>query len=135
MRTDAERFRWLGSQDRTAFLRQAIDVAMDGLHVEFDILSAIRQLRREIQTMSQTLSAQVDAATAAIKADLDALATDLTAVAAEIAALQAGMPVGSTITQEQVDALNALKASADAVKATADAMATPPAPAPAPAAP
>ena len=92
------------------------------------LASQVTALQGSISTMSATLESQIQAATAAIQADLAGLATDLTSIASQIAALQAGQTVGSTVTQADVDALNAVKNAADAARATADAMANPPPP-------
>jgi hypothetical protein len=72
--------------------------------------------------MSQSLSQQIDAVTAALKADMDD-------ISAKVDQILASLQPGSMVTQAQVDALNALKASADAVAAKVDA-AVPPPPAP-----
>lgn len=61
IRTDQDRERWLQQQDRGAFLRQAIDIAMDGLYVEYDILGVLRQLRRDVNTDFTTLNAAIAA--------------------------------------------------------------------------
>ena len=58
--------------------------------------------------MSQSLSAQLDAATQAIR-------DDVAAVSAEVSKLLAGVTPGSTISQAQVDALTAIDASLKAI--------------------
>ncbi len=58
--------------------------------------------------MSATLSEQLDAATAAIKADV-------AGVSAEVTKLLGELTPGSTVTQAQVDALNAIDASLKAI--------------------
>lgn len=78
--------------------------------------------------MSQSISDQVDAANAALSAGLDAIQTDVTAIAAELAA--AVPPAGSTISQTQVDALNAQVARVQAVKSSLDALVVPANPTP-----
>ena len=52
--------------------------------------------------MSQTISQQFDAAVATLQADNAALATALGAIQTQLA----GMPVGSTVTQAQIDGFN-----------------------------
>jgi hypothetical protein len=96
-----------------------------------------RQLLRDILrsterliVMSQTLSEQVDAANAALSAGLDSIQTDVTAIAAELQA--AVPPAGSTISQAQVDALNAQVTRVRAVKTSLDALVVPPVTPPAP---
>lgn len=88
---------------------------------------SLKQVLQEIQTMSTTLEQQIQAATTELAGDIAEVATDLKVWAASVTP-------GSTLTQADVDALNAVVASADAAKAAADALAnpTPPAPAPGP---
>ena len=71
--------------------------------------------------MSTTLSQQIDAVTAALQADM-------ADISAKVDQILASLQPGSMVTQAQVDALNALKASADAVAAKVDAAVAPPAP-------
>lgn len=80
--------------------------------------------------MSATLSAQIDAANAALSAGLDSVQTDVTAIAAELA--NAVPSPGATVTQAQVDGLNASVSRLQAVKTALDALVVPPPPAPAP---
>ncbi len=79
------------SDDLTALLRQSV-----------------ASIRQEIKAMSTSLSAQLDAATQAIR-------DDVAAVSAEVTALLATVTPGDTITQAQVDALNAIDASLKAI--------------------
>lgn len=79
------------------------------------INAGVCAILERIAAMSMTLSQQLDAATQAIR-------DDVAAVSAEVTALLAGVTPGSTITQAQVDALNAIDASLKAIPA-----ATPPA--------
>lgn len=72
------------------------------------ILSAIYALAKEIRTMSETISQQIDASTAAITADIAALATAIGMVKDEIAALHAALIPGATVTQDQADKLAAV---------------------------
>lgn len=82
-------------------------------------------LTAKVDNMSQTIPQQVDALTAAMQAD----AAD---ISAKLDMIIANMPVGSNVTQAQVDALAAVKTALDAAAAKADAAAAPPVP-PAPA--
>lgn len=85
----------------------------------------LTQLRQEIKTMGTSLSEQMDASNAALSAGLDAIQTDVTAIATE---LSAAVPSpGSTISQAQVDVLNAQVARVQAVKTSLDALVVPPA--------
>jgi hypothetical protein len=105
---------------------------LEQLASSVDALKAF--ITQEFVRMSQTLESELQAATAAIQADVAEIATSLTTIATEISNLQAQLQPGATITQADIDAINALKTQADAVAATAQAMALPPPPAP-PAAP
>ena len=81
--------------------------------------------------MSASLSAQLDAAVAALRADNDAMTSALSAIKSEVAALVAAVPVGSTITQAQIDALNAaigVTTSNVAELSSIETAASPPAP-------
>lgn len=78
--------------------------------------------------MSATLSAQIDAANAALSAGLDSVQTDVTAIAAELAS--AVPSPGTTVTQAQVDGLNASVSRLQAVKTALDALVVPAAPTP-----
>jgi hypothetical protein len=66
--------------------------------------------------MGTTLSGQLDTVTQTLAADMGGLATDLTTIAGELTP-------GSTITQAQVDALNAVATSATQLKQQADQLA------------
>lgn len=106
------------------------------LHLPPELMAVVVDLLRQtlcnterLITMSQTLSEQVDAANAALASGLDAIQTDVTAIAAELQA--AVPPAGTTITQAQVDALNAQVARVQTVKTSLDALVVP-APAPPP---
>lgn len=88
------------------------------------LLHDILRNTERLIVMSQTLSEQVDAANIALSAGLDAIQTDVTAIAAELQA--AVPPAGTTITQAQVDALNAQVARVQAVKTSLDALVVPP---------
>ena len=69
----------------------------------------------ELRTMSENLSTQLDAALASVNSALDALSADVSSIASEVTALVAGMTPGSTITQAQIDAANALAARVSAL--------------------
>ena len=87
------------------------------------IATQIAELRQEMNTMSNTISSQIDAANAALSASLDAIQTDVTAIAAELAG--AVPSTGTSVTQTQVDALNASVARLQAVKTALDALVVP----------
>lgn len=99
-------------------------------------------LTKEISTMSATLSGQIDASTAAISAMLDRLTTDVGTIGADVTTLEselataiAGLPVGTAITQAQVDALTALGTRAGTIADSLEAIAAtvlPATPAPTP---
>ena len=87
-----------------------------------NISAQIADLRKEIEVMSGTLEEQLRAGLATLSADMDGLAADVAAIASQLTP-------GSTITQADIDALNAVVTSANNVKAAADALvAAPPAP-------
>lgn len=122
---------------------QAFGMIMSGIRrVPADIEHIATVLTKEISTMSATLSGQVDAATAAISAMLDRLTTDVGTIGADVTNLEselatavAGLPVGTTITQPQIDALTALGTRAGVIADSLEAIAattTPPVPTPAP---
>ena len=75
------------------------------------ILAELATLNAKVDHMSQSLSAQLDAATQAIR-------DDVAAVSAEVTKLLAGVTPGSTITQAQVDALTAIDTSLKAIPAS-----------------
>lgn len=90
----------------------------------------------ELHKMSQSVSAQIDAATAeilkdnaSIKADIATVAGNVTALSATIADLQAQLTAGTTVTQAQADALTAAASDADTTAAALHAIAAPPPPA------
>jgi hypothetical protein len=91
------------------------------------VMQQFTVLQKQVQTMGTTLSGQLDTVTQTLAADMGGLATDLTTIAGEL-------QPGSTITQAQVDALNAVATSANQLKQQADSLAQATA-APAPAAP
>jgi hypothetical protein len=74
------------------------------------IIGLLQTLTAKVDHMSQSLSAQLDAATQAIR-------DDVAAVSAEVSKLLAGVTPGSTITQAQVDALTAIDTSLKAIPA------------------
>jgi len=72
------------------------------------VLGLLNAIQLEIKIMSQSLSAQLDAATAAVE-------TDVAAVAAEVSALLASMTPGNQITQAQVARVTAIDAAMKAI--------------------
>lgn len=90
--------------------------------------------------MSASLADQLQAATASIQADLanqtaavGAVSAEVKALQDQVASLQAATPVGSTITQDMVDQLNAVATGLAAQNDALNAIATPtPQPTPAP---
>jgi hypothetical protein len=90
------------------------------------ILAAIANLQtnlqKEITTMSQTLSQQLDTATAAVE-------TDVAAVAAEVSQLLASMTPGTQITQAQIDRVTAIDTAMKAIPPATPVVIQPPAPA------
>jgi two-component sensor histidine kinase len=78
-------------------------------------------IHEEIQTMSTTLEAQLQASQQTTMEALQRLATDLTALAARL------VP-GNTISQADADAATAIATAATAAADQADAMVNPPAP-------
>jgi hypothetical protein len=131
----------------TMQVSQAFGIIMSGIRrIPADIVQSTTLLTKEISTMSATLSGQVDAATAAISAMLDRLTTDVGMIGADVTTLEselatavAGLPVGTTITQAQVDALTAastragnIATSLEAIVATTVPPVATPAPTPVP---
>jgi septal ring factor EnvC (AmiA/AmiB activator) len=91
-----------------------------------DRFTALQQTLKELKTMSESLSQQLDDADVRIEAALAKLSTDLTDIAAE---LKANTPnPGSMITQAQADRNLAIATNLESLAAAADAMATPSAP-------
>jgi phage-related protein len=80
------------------------------------VTQLLTNLQKQVQTMSTTLSGQLDQITQTLAQDMSGLASDLTTIAGELTP-------GSTITQAQVDALNAVATSANTLKQQADALA------------
>jgi phage-related protein len=89
--------------------------------------SIVNALKRELHLMSDTLQKQIQDATAAIQADVQAVGDDLTnlgsiatTIQGELANLGTIQP-GTTVTADDVAALQNVKALADQLKASADA--------------
>jgi hypothetical protein len=100
---------WTMDRIRENAGRVDVHVKIDGLaELGALFLKGFNKLEQEIQTMSQTLSQQIDAATAAIVADVSA-------VSAEVGRLLASLSPGSQVTQAQVDALTAIDTSLKAI--------------------
>lgn len=106
------------------------------------LIASINSIRQEVKAMSDSIAAQVKAATATLLDRNAALAADVAALANDITDLQAKVtaaipPVGETVTQEMADALTAAVAGTDSVLAQANAIvakaATPITPQPPPA--
>lgn len=84
-----------------------------------EILATVRRL----ETMSNTMSGQLDDDAARDEAAMTKLSTDLAAIAAE---LKANVPpVGTQVTQAQVDRHTAIATSLEAAAAAADALVAP----------
>ena len=79
------------------------------------VLDAIAQLKKDITTMSQTLEQQ-------LAAGLRTLSDDMTQLTTDLAAIAAALQPGNMITQADIDALNAVVASANQVVATANGL-------------
>lgn len=84
------------------------------------LLERIFHKLERIETMSGTLAEQLAAAQAATTASLDAISTDVTEISADVDRLLAGMTPGTTITQEMVDAANAIAARVTGIKTSLD---------------
>jgi hypothetical protein len=84
-----------------------------------DIVATMKRLI----IMSQTVQQTVDANNATTASALDAIQTDVTEIAAELAA--AIPPVGTTVSQESVDAMTANVKRLTTLKTSLDALATP----------
>jgi hypothetical protein len=95
---------------------------------EQKILGQLALIREDIKAMGTTISQQIDASTATLVADAQALKAALVAIETELAS----MPVGSTVTQAQADALSAAIASIGASVTEAQTDATPATPSPTP---
>lgn len=88
---------------------------------DYELFQLLQTIATKVDLMSQTLSQQIDAVTAGLRADMED-------IAAKIDTILTSMPPGSQVTQEQVDALAAIKTGLDAVAAKVDAATAPPAP-------
>ena len=86
------------------------------------IHTALTELKQEIQAVSNSLSAQLDAATIAINTKLSQLSTDISGVGTEVSTLLANFTPGDTITQAQVDALTAIGSTIDTIDAAVKAI-------------
>lgn len=85
------------------------DAQFAALRAELQALvSSIKGLVEGINTMSQSLSDQLDAVTQAIR-------DDVANISAEVGRLLGGMVAGNQIQQSQVDALTAIDASLKAI--------------------
>jgi pyridoxal/pyridoxine/pyridoxamine kinase len=86
------------------------------------ILAAIAALTKKVTTMSSTLEGQLQTLTTELSADFADMSGKLDTVLS-------GVTPGATLSQADVDALTAVKAAADAMKAKLDAAVPPAAPA------
>lgn len=91
-------------------------------------LAEIRQTQQRIIAMSGTLAEQLAANTAEQRVQAGRIRDDIAAIAARLEANQ--QPVGTTLTQDMVDADAAVTADLKAVADAMDTLATPAAPAP-----
>lgn len=87
------------------------------------VIKGFNELRKDIATMSSTVSQKIDDAAARDEAATAKLSADLTAIAEE---LKANTPdPGSIVTQAQADRHLAVAAALEAAAAAADALVTP----------
>lgn len=121
---EADWQRWVREQIQENTRRIDVHVHIAGLaEIGSLILTGFNEIKQEIRMSGSTLSAQVDAGNAATAVALDSIQTDVTAIAAELAA---GVPTaGSTISQAQVDTMNANIARLQAVKTALDGLVVP----------
>lgn len=89
------------------------------------ITSLFTKLTKEIQQMSGTLEAQLQAGLTTIQSDMTTMATDLQTIVAQLTP-------GQQLTQADIDQLNAVVAAANSVAQSTDAIVNPPAPPPEP---
>jgi septal ring factor EnvC (AmiA/AmiB activator) len=79
------------------------------------VLAELQSLRKDIATMSETLDDQINAIITKLQADTDQITAQIAAEQAKIADLTAELQPGSTVTQAQVDTLNAVEARLSAL--------------------
>lgn len=81
-------------------------------------------IQQEIQTMSATLEQQVQQATAAIQQSAATLTSDMQTIQNAITQLQQSAQPGSTLTQADVDALNAAEQAVNSAMGSANTIAS-----------
>jgi hypothetical protein len=84
---------------------------------ETAILAAIAELKQEIQTMSASISSQLDALTAKFQTDIDGITASQADLHTQITTLTGELTVGTPVTQAQIDKLAAIEAAAAALAA------------------
>lgn len=140
--TDAERQAWLRSHysDAGAFVREAIDAAMLGQQLVVPppepklsaVLAAVNSVRLEIQNMSDTLAAQLEAGLGEVRAEVDMMKGSVSGIGtimndlhAKLDAALAGMTAGGTTTQATIDEVKAIVADLKTQNAALSTLSTP----------
>jgi hypothetical protein len=76
------------------------------------IAAALDQLSKDFNTMSGSISDQIDALTAKFQTDMDGITAQQADLHTQITTLTAELTPGATITQAQIDKLSAIEATA-----------------------